>query len=65
MRSSSFAEAPYNIENRKNIMPEIRVFLFLCIARVPTSLYEKERASPPGQFIALKAINELKGTISG
>ena len=29
------------------------------------NLYEKERASPPGQFIALQAINALKGTISG
>ena len=29
------------------------------------NLCEKERASPPGQFIALKAINALKGTISG
>ena len=29
------------------------------------NLGEKERASPPSQFIALQAINELKGTISG
>ena len=29
------------------------------------NVYEKERASPPGQFIALQAINALKGTIAG
>ena len=36
-----------------------------CTALVNGEIYEKETASPPGQFIALQAINVLKGIISG